>query len=105
MFIPDKQNADATTSRNIAEDIYNELQKKFIPEAPGNYNSLFEDQSLIALGASGTLDKPAILIEYAYIYEKLIQTKEANRQKVLEQMAEQTVAGIQDYINSISSKN
>ena len=101
MFIPEKQSINAVTSRTIAQDIYNELRKKFLPEAPGYYHSLFEDQTLIALGASNTLTKPAILIEYAYIYEKIIQTTEAKRKQTLEQMAEQTVAGIQDYVSSL----
>ncbi len=104
MFIPEKQSVNAATSRIIAEDVYNELKKKFSPEAPGYYNSLFEDQSLIALGASGTLTKPAVLIEYDYIYDKILQTDMGQKQ-ALEQMAEQTVAGIQNYVNSINSKN
>jgi N-acetylmuramoyl-L-alanine amidase len=100
MFIPERQSVNAATSRTIAEDVYNELKKKFKPEAPGYYNSLFEDQSLIALGASNTLTKPSMLIEYGYIYEKKLLTV-ASRKQTLEQMAEQTVAGIQDYVNSI----
>ena len=103
VFIPQKQNVNATTSRTIAENIYKELEKKFTPEAPGYYNSLFEDHSLIALGASNTLTKPAILIEYAYMYEKILRT-DASRKQALEQMAEQTVLGIKDYVNSIGSK-
>ncbi len=99
IFIPDKQRVNAMVSRIIAENIYKELQKKFTPETAGNnYNSLYEDQDLIALGASDTLIKPAILIEYAYIYEKDLQTSKS-RKNTLEQMAEQTVAGIQDYFN------
>jgi N-acetylmuramoyl-L-alanine amidase len=104
MFIPEKQSVNATTSRTIGEDIYKELEKKFHPEAPGYFNSLFEDQSLIALGAFKTLTKPAVLIEYGYIYDKILQT-DTSRKQALEHMAEQTVAGIQDYMNSINSKN
>jgi N-acetylmuramoyl-L-alanine amidase len=104
MYIPQKQNVNAATSREVAQYIYNELKKKLSPEAPGYYNSLFEDQSLIALGASNTLTKPSMLIEYEYIYDKVLQDK-TSRDKALEQMAEQTVAGIQDYVNSIGVKN
>lgn len=105
IFIPDNQRVNAATSRIITESIYNELQKKFTPETPGNtYNSLYQDQSLIALGASNTLTKPAILIEYAYVYEKMLQTP-ASQKQALEQMAQQTVAGIQDYVNSKSTQN
>jgi N-acetylmuramoyl-L-alanine amidase len=104
MFIPQKQSVNAATSRIVAEDIYKELENKFSPEAPGYYNSLFEDHSLIALGASNTLTKPAMLIEYAFIYEKILQTN-TSREQTLEQMAQQTVKGIQDYVNSISLRN
>jgi N-acetylmuramoyl-L-alanine amidase len=100
MFIPDAQRTDSATSRTIAEDIYDQLEKKFTPESQGSgYKSLYEDQSLIALGASNTLTKPAILIEYAYVYEKMLQTSSL-RTQALEQMAEQTVAGIQDYVTT-----
>lgn len=100
MFIPENQRVNSATSRVIAENIYKELQKKFNPESTNsNHNSLFEDQSLIALGASDTLTKPAILIEYGYIYEKMLQNTTTQKQ-ALEQMAEQTVSGIQDYLNS-----
>ncbi|MFA6301413.1 MAG: N-acetylmuramoyl-L-alanine amidase [Candidatus Paceibacterota bacterium] len=104
MYIPQKQNVNAASSRVIAQYIYNELKKKFSPEAPGYYNSLFEDHSLIALGAFNTLDKPAVLIEYEYIYDKVLQDK-TSRDNALEQMAEQTVAGIKDYVDSISLEN
>lgn len=99
IFIPEKQRVNNATSRNIAERIYKELEKKFTPETSGNnYSSLFEDQGLIALGASDTLTKPAILIEYAYVYEKMLIINTSQKQAI-EQMAEQTVLGIQNYFN------
>ena len=102
MFIPDAQRVNSATSRVIAQDIYDQLGKKFAPESQdGAYKSLYEDQSLIALGASNTLAKPAILVEYAYLYEKMLQTS-TKRTAALEQMAEQTVAGIQEYVASIN---
>jgi N-acetylmuramoyl-L-alanine amidase len=105
IFIPDNQRVNAAPSRAAAEVIYDELQKKFAPETTGNqYNSLYTDQGLIALGASNTLTKPAMLIEYAYLYEKMLQT-DPSRTQALEQMAEQTVAGIKDYFNSVGSTN
>ncbi len=100
MFIPDAQRANYAASRVIAEDIYTQLQKKFEPETLGStFNSLYEDQSLIALGASNTLTKPAVLIEYAYIYEKMLQAS-TSRAQALEQMAKQTVVGIMNYAGS-----
>ena len=101
MFIPEKQMANATASRAIATDIYSDLKKDFTPETvSGRKDSLFEDQSLIAIGASGTLTKPAILIEYGYIYDKIFST-DALREKSYSDMAAQTVAGIRDYIAGI----
>ena len=101
MFIPDKQRVNATTSRAIGQDIYAELKKFFTPEIVGNNGtSLIEDQSLIALGGSETLTKPAILIEYGYVYDKNLQDP-TDRDKTLSQMAVQTVAGIQDYVSSL----
>jgi hypothetical protein len=37
------------------------------------------------------------------MYEKILRT-DASRKQALEQMAEQTVLGIKDYVNSIGSK-
>ena len=100
IFIPERQRANFNVSQDIAENIYKELQKKFTPETNRtDYNSLFEDQSLIALGASDTLNRPAVLIEYAYIYEKMLLTY-ASQKEAIKEMAEQTVAGIKDYVNS-----
>ena len=101
MFIPEKQMANSSTSRAIARDISAEIKKSFAPEAVGNDpDGLIEDQSLIALGASGTLEKPATLIEYGYIYDKDLWT-EQDREKTLTEMAARTVAGIEDYVSSI----
>ena len=105
IFIPEAQRVNAPPSKTIATDIYTQLEKKFIPEQHTKpLGSLYEDQSLIALGAANTLTKPAILIEYGYIYEKILQTAEG-RKNATEQMAEQTVAGIQEYVTSITTKH
>ena len=54
---------------------------------------MLEDQSLIALGASGTLNAPSILIEYAYIYEKGIN---------VDKIAQKTALGIEDYVKTLN---
>ena len=100
MFIPDSQRENSTTSRAIAKDIFTELKKDFSPEIVNNDpDGLIEDQSLIALGASNTLTKPAMLIEYGYVYEEDLWTP-SDREKTLSEMATETVAGIIDYVNS-----
>ncbi len=95
VFIPESQHVNSTTSRAIAQYIYDELKTTFTPESS---LPLLEDQSLIALGASDTLEKPAVLIEYAYIYETMLQ-EPAQREKTLTDMAARTVAGILAYRN------
>ena len=99
IFVPEKQMINSSTSIAIAESIYEELKDILTPEVVGNQEkSIIEDQSLIALGASGTLDKPSLLIEYGYIYEKPFRTKEG-RDVIIRQIAEQTVRGIKKYVN------
>jgi N-acetylmuramoyl-L-alanine amidase len=100
IFIPEKQMSNSSTSRGVAENIYEELKNILIPEVIGNQkSSLIEDQSLIALGSSGTLDNTAaLLVECGYIYEKIFRTKE-DREIIMEKIAERTVTGIKKYVN------
>ncbi len=99
MFIPEAQRTNSTASRAIAKDIFAELKKNFSPEIVNNdKDGLIEDQSLIALGASNTLNKPSMLIEYGYVYDKNLWTL-SDREKTLGTMASDTVAGIMDYVN------
>jgi N-acetylmuramoyl-L-alanine amidase len=91
IFIPESQMKNSATSKIIAQNIFNEL-KKIEP----TQNNLLEDQSLIALGASGTLNSPSMLIEYAYIYEKGINT---------DKMAQQTVLGVENYVKTLKNNS
>ncbi|MCX6716623.1 MAG: N-acetylmuramoyl-L-alanine amidase [Candidatus Taylorbacteria bacterium] len=101
IFIPESQAINATSSRMVAEFIYAELGKILTPEVVGNQKtSIIEDQSLIALGASGTLTKPSLLIEYAYIYEKMLRTDE-ERAKSIDEMAKRTTQGIINYVDNL----
>ncbi len=98
IFIPESQMKNSLASRVAAEDVFNELKKIEPPE-----NNLLEDQSLIALGASGTLNAPSMLIEYAYIYEKGLRA-DAEREGTISQMAEQTAIGVKNYVKSLDNK-
>jgi N-acetylmuramoyl-L-alanine amidase len=99
IFVPESQMKNSGASKIAGEDIFKELKKIEPPEI----NYLLEDQTLIALGASGTLNAPSILIEYSYIYEKGIRT-DADRENTLNQMAGQTALGIDDYAKTLDSK-
>ena len=63
-----------------------------------------EDQTLIALGASGTLVAPSMLIEYGYIFEKPLRTA-VDREKIISQYAQQTTLGVEDYIKTIDNND
>ena len=105
IFIPDSQLKNASDSRMVGQMLYNELKKKFSPQLSSKGElPLLEDQNLIALGAYNTLAKPSVLIEYAYIYEKMLQN-ESERNKTLELMAEQTVSGIKKYAESVKTND
>jgi N-acetylmuramoyl-L-alanine amidase len=99
IYIPESQLINATTSKAIALSVYGELEKILSPEIiPNQKDSIIEDQSLIAIGASGTLEKPALLVEYGYIYEKPFRTEE-DREIITDKIAEQTVIGINKYVS------
>jgi len=97
IFIPESQMKNHTSSEAAAQYVFDELKKIEPPEL----DNLLEDQSLISLGASGTLNPPSMLIEYAYIYEKNLLT-DADREKTIDQMAQQTVLGIRDYFDALN---
>ncbi len=97
IYVPDEQFLNSEESFKLGNNIFNELVKKY---KTSNYvnelGGMVSDQRLIALGANRTLVAKArtILVEYGYIY------KFGNREKRLkdyEQMAELTVAGLNNY--------
>jgi N-acetylmuramoyl-L-alanine amidase len=93
LYVPESQLPNASLSWAIAKPVFAELKRILTPEV----GSIVGDQSLIAVGASGTLTKPAMLIEYGYIYEKPLRDA-ASRAVAVAQMARFTVAGIRDYL-------
>lgn len=95
MYVPESQLPNSQASIDIAQYVFQSLNKSFYHST----SHLIQDQNLIAIGASNTLDKPAILIEYAYIYEPQLQTP-ASRDAYLKKLAAQTIAGLRDYLSS-----
>ncbi|MCU0653129.1 MAG: N-acetylmuramoyl-L-alanine amidase [Candidatus Pacebacteria bacterium] len=94
IFIPESQMKNHAVSKAAASSVFKELKSVEAPEL----DNLLEDQSLIALGASGTLEAASMLVEYAYIYEKKLES-EATREQALEEFAQMTAAGIVNYAN------
>jgi len=97
IFVPESQMKNSQASKLAAQDIFDQLKSVESPQV----NYLLEDQSLIALGASGTMDAPSLLIEYAYIFEKKLRT-DTDRLKTLDEFAQQTVLGIKKYVTGIA---
>ncbi len=95
LYIPEFQLPNAKTSAAIGQYVFRELKKNVKPEIPNPS----ENQSLIALGASGTLTKPSMLIEYAYMYEKPLRNRET-RGEFLTALARSTVQGLREYLAS-----
>lgn len=99
IFIPESQMKNHAASEAAADYIFRELKKVEPPEV----DNLLEDQSLIALGASGTLGAASMLVEYGYIYEQKLED-ETSRQRALDEFAAQTALGIEEYFDSLDKK-
>ncbi len=97
IYVPEKQFENSPESILLGKSIHSELLKKYSTSTyKKEIGGLIQDQSLIALGASGTLSKTvrSVLIEYGYIYS-FGNTK--NRHSAYNNMANLTVSGIKNY--------
>ncbi|HEV7424379.1 MAG TPA: N-acetylmuramoyl-L-alanine amidase [Candidatus Paceibacterota bacterium] len=99
IYMPDGQLANWRESGQLAASIFTQLNKKYPTSTyPPELGGLIPDQSLIALGANGTLLSTvrSVLVEYGYIYEKKFRTSAA-RLAAYKDMAQRTATGIQNY--------
>ncbi|MEJ0001746.1 MAG: N-acetylmuramoyl-L-alanine amidase [bacterium] len=97
IYAPESQMAHSKESTALATDVWAELKKNYATSTyPPEKGGLVPDQSLIALGASGTLlpSVRSILVEYGYIYRF---SNSAMRHKAYTDMAHLTANGIKDY--------
>lgn len=100
LYIPDHQYSNATVSKSMAEHVYKRLGNRFPQsDSPPEKDGVIEDQQLIGLGASNSLDASALFIEYAYIYEPQFQHASV-RKLWLSEAAFQTYLGIIDFFES-----
>ena len=97
IYFPEAQMANSKESTLLAKSIFDQLFKKYntstLKEEVGG---LIPDQKLIALGASGTLNKNvrSVLVEYGYIYRF---GNSISRHKAYQNMASLTAQGIKNY--------
>jgi N-acetylmuramoyl-L-alanine amidase len=96
IYTPSTELKNGEKSISLAHAIYDELAK-YQPKSnlPVEKDGVIESKDLIALGARNSLNIPAVLIEYAYIAEPRLQGE--GREKVIQEMAEQTYAAIKNY--------
>ena len=100
LYVPERQYSNAKGSRSVAEAIRERLTA-FYPtsDLPGESGGITEDQELIAVGSNNSVDAAAVLIEYAYIYEPIIQNA-ATRTAAIADMALQTHLGMRDFFET-----
>ena len=99
IYQPDGQMVNALSSSKLAKSVFLQLSKKYTSSTYlKEKGGIIPDQKLIALGASGTLNKnvSSILIEYGYIYQKIFRDS-VTRHQAYKDMATLTTKGISNY--------
>lgn len=97
VYIPDAQLPNAASSRAIAENVFRSLSRFFAPSNfPSECCGVLEDQDLVAVGAQGSLQSAALLIEYGYIYEPQFYHSSV-RTSAMSELAFQTYHGVKRY--------
>lgn len=98
IYVPERQFSNAKGSMAVAQAIQARLMEFFRQSSlPQESPNPIEDQELIAIGSNNSLDAASVLIEYAYIYEPLVQN-DAVRERTMAEMAEQTYLGVEDFL-------
>lgn len=103
LYVPESQFSNAKGSRAVADSVKNRLDTWYaVSDLPGEDEGLTEEQQLIAIGSNNSVDAAAFLIEYAYIYEPVMQ-KFPNRTLAISDMALQTSLGVFDFFGATST--
>ncbi len=100
MYVPEKQYSNSSSSKIFANYVNAEISKIQKPSnMPQEKNTIIEDQQLIAVGNYNTLKIPAIVVEYAYIYEPMMVSS-STRNNFIEKAASSTATAINNYITN-----
>lgn len=100
IYVPERQYSNSEASVTLAEDIYNDLiDVAKVSELDQEKDGVVEDQELVAIGKYNSLDALGILIEYAYIYEPVLQNTDS-RDKYIRDMAYKTYTGLINFFES-----
>lgn len=102
IYTPERQYSNSQASQDIANHVFKRLSKMFpVSNLPGEDGGVVEDQDLIAVGNSNTVDGASMLIEYGYIYEPQFRVPSV-RNVVLKELAFQTYLGLADFFGETS---
>jgi hypothetical protein len=97
IYIPEKQYQNFHSSRAVAESLMVEIAKvQKVSTMKAESEGIIEDQELIAVGCYNTALSPAVVVEYAYIYEDLMLTQDS-RDKFITQMASSTAQALENH--------
>ena len=100
IYIPEKQYSNSSSSEILAKDLFNEISKIEKPSTmPEENTGIVEDQELIALGSYNTVNSLSVLVEYAYIYENVMQST-TTRDDFMDEAASSTAAAINKFFES-----
>lgn len=102
IYTPERQYSNAQASMDIARHIFARLSNMFhVSNLPGEDHGIVEEQELIAVGSSNTVDAASMLIEYGYIYEPQFSMPSV-RAIVIKELAFQTYLGLADFFGERS---
>jgi len=96
IFVPEGQLTNHHVSAPVGRSVWSQLKKHFpTSDNPTELGGPIEEQKLIAVGGSSTLnsDVAAILIEYGYIYESAWINSDT-RPMIIKELAYQTYVGV-----------
>jgi N-acetylmuramoyl-L-alanine amidase len=97
IYVPEKQYSNSTSSIELANDLLSGLSTvSGVSTMPQESAGVVQDQDLIAIGRFNTSDTLSALIEYAYIYEGKLRTKEMRR-VFMDKMAEATAKALTNF--------
>lgn len=102
IYTPEHQYSNSQATAEIAKNVFKRLAYMFpVSSLPKEDRGIVEDQDLIAIGNSNSVDAASMLIEYGYIYEPQLKALDV-RKLVLKELAFQTYMGLADFFGEAS---
>jgi N-acetylmuramoyl-L-alanine amidase len=97
IYVPEDQYANAPASLALAQTLFKNLGAVMpVSDLKGEAGGLVPDRELIAVGANGSREGAALLVEYGYIYEPLWRSPDL-RPFFLPELAWQTYRGLKTF--------